>query len=324
MPYDRSLFITRTPIERVAFDFMCDDKAFLHDKLFPPKVVSKSLTKYYQFDTSKLRVPNTRARTNALTPKIDEQLFTRDLTLTQHKLGADIDPADVRDADMPGLIDESRKAKIVTLGLLLQREQLAATLATTVANYPTSLTSALSAGDRWTDAGGDPEADSITAHEALLASCGMKANAVAMSGTTWRKLKTNPEFKDRLKFTNGGPVSMEAVKAFFEVDYFFVTDNQYDSAQEGATRSISSMWGSNVLFYVYNPSPDMESVSYGHTYLMQAPFWSATVVDDKRQGPAGPMRELTIGSEYLIDKGMVVSSSDSDFAAGYLFRTTVD
>ena len=43
------------------------------------------------------------------------------------------------------LVDEARKSKIVTLGLLMQRESLAATLATTAANYNASLTSALSA-----------------------------------------------------------------------------------------------------------------------------------------------------------------------------------
>jgi len=328
--YDPSLIRTRDPVANAAFDFMVDQNGFLHDKLFDVKqFVSNNAQqgdtmKIAQFDVSKLRVPNTLAKTDAKAPLIDEQVFYRNIDLEEHKLGKKINPYELANSDNPALIDDTRATKILTLGILLKREQDAADLATTVANYPSDLTSALAAGDRWTDPDGDPEADAITAHNALVLRCGRKGNAVAMSGTTWRKLKTNPNFRDRVKYTSSGPVTVEAAKAFFDVDHFFITDNVKETANEGAASSIAGFWGANVIFFVYNPSLSMDMVGYGALWVQQNGFWTAAYELKDRNGPNGAMRVLEIGSVHAFGKGMVISAADSDFAAGYLFRTTVD
>lgn len=320
--YNQSTLRTRTPVERLLFDFMVDQTQFLADKLFDPKMVDAATKKVPQSDTSKLRVPNTLSKTNARAQKIDEQFFYRDIDLEEHKLAADINPHEVANSDNPSLLDETRKSKIVTLGLLMQRESLAATLATTAANYNAALTSALSAGDRWDDTG-DPEAQAIAAHNALVLKCGTKANALAMSGTTYRKLKTNSNFRDRVKYVTGGPVTMDAIKAFFDVDYVFLSDNVKNTANEGATDSVSGFWGTNAIFFVYRPGVDMESVGYGAMYTKTTPLWMATVVDEKRRGPNGPMREVQVGTEYQLAKGIVDGESTGLFAGGYLYRTVV-
>lgn len=318
--YNQSTLRTRTPVERMLFDFMVDQNGFLADKLFDPKMVDISTKKVPQSDTSKLRIPKTLSKTNARAEKIDEQFFYRDIDLEEHKLAADINPHELANSDNPTLLDEARKSKIVTLGLLMQREQLAATLATTSGNYNASLTSALAAGDRWDDTG-DAEAHAMAAHSALVLKCGTKANAVAFSGATYRKLRLNANFRDRVKYVTGGPVTIEALKAFFDVDYVFITDNSYNSANEGATDSISSFWGTNAIFFVYRPSVDMEHVGFGALWMRTSPFWQATVVDEKRRGPNGPMREVQVGTEYQLAKGIVDGESTGLFAGGYLYRT---
>lgn len=326
--YDPSLIRTRDPVANAAFDFMVDQNGFLHDKLFDPKqfvadnAQDGDTMKVPQFDTSKLRVPNTLSKTDAEAPLIDEQVFYRNIDLEEHKLGKKINPYELANSDNPRLIDETRATKIITLGLMMRREQDAADLATTVANYPSDLTSALAAGSRWTDPDGDPEADSITAHNALVLRCGRKANAVAMSGSNWRLLKKNPNFRDRVKFTQSGPVTIDAAKAFFDVDYFFITDNVKETANEGATSSISGFWGTNVFFFVYEPSLSMEMVGYGALWVQQSGFWTKTYELPTRNGPKGSMRRIEIGTVHQFNRGFVVSSTDSDFAAGYFFRTT--
>lgn len=318
--YNQATLRTRTPVERLVYDFAVSQTQFLADKLFDPKMVDTATKKVPQSDSSKLRVPNTLSKTNAKAMLIDEQFFYRDIDLEEHKLGADINPHEVANSDNPMLIDEGRKSKIVTLGLLMQREQLAATLATTAANYNASLTSALSAGDRWDDTG-DPEAQKITADNALVLKCGRPANALAISGTTLRKLKTNSNFRDRVKYVTGGPVTEDAIKAFFAIDYLFVSDNVKNTANEGATDSISTFWGTNAIFFVYAPSVDMESVGFGAMYMRTSPFWQKVVIDEQRQGPNGPMRQVMVGTEYQLAKGIVDGESTGLFAGGYLFRT---
>lgn len=320
--YNHSTLRTRTPVERALFDFIVDQTQFLADKLFDPKMVDQAIKKIPQSDSSKLRIANALAKTNARAAKIDEQFFYRDIDLVEYKLGADINPHEIANSDNPSLLDETRKSKLITLGLLMQREAAAATLATTSGNYNASLTSALSAGDRWDDSG-DPEAQAITAHNALVLKCGRKANALAISGTTLRKLKTNANFRDRVKYVTGGPVTIDAMKAFFDVDYIFVSDNVYNTAAEGIADSISTFWGTNAIFFVYQPSVSQEMVGFGAMYMRTSPIWQATITDETRRGPDGPMREVQVGMEYQLAKGIVDGESTGLFAGGYLFRTVV-
>ena len=324
MPYDRNAFITRNAIEGVAFDYMTSATDFIADALFTPKVVDNSRKKIYQRDTSKLRYVDTRKGTNAEPQLVDEQLFTSDITLEEHKLGKEINPRDVRDADMPSLLDQSRAAQQVTNHLLIYREKAAADLVTTAANYPSALTSALAGGARWNDPAGDPEADRVTINAALRNACGGEANAVAMGIETFDKLTLSANFRDRTKYTGSGPVTDAMIKAYFKVDYFFIGRARYDSANEGAAASIGGFWGTNAIFYRYNPSVGLEDTSFGHMYYMQSPFWSDVYVDMKRKGSAGAMTRVTVGTEYKLGPGFIESASSSKFSAGYLLRTVVN
>lgn len=324
MPYDRSQYITRTPLEDVAFDFMVEQGDYVADALFPAKPVDKSLKRVYQLDTSKLRFVETRKGTNAEANLVDEQLAPVSFTLEEHKLARDINPRDVRDADIPSLVNEQRAVKQVTNQLLLRKELLAVTLATTTSNYPAALTQALAAGSRWNDALGDPESDKVTVDAALRNVCGRGANAMTMAIETYDKLKLSPNFRDRIKYTNGGPVTLDAMKAFFNVDFIFLGKARYDSANEGATASISGFWGTNVIFHVYQPSPTLEDVGFGHTYLMNTPFWTRVDEDPKRVGPAGAIKRVTVGTEYVLMPGYNAVAGGTTFGAGYLLRTAVN
>lgn len=323
MPYDRSAFITRNAIEGVAFDFMTSADQYIADALFTPKVVDKARTKIYQRDLSKLRRIDTKKGTNSEPQLVDEQLFTTDITLEEHKLAREINPRDVRDADMPSLLDQSRAAAQVTNHLLIAREYAAATLATTTGNYPSALTSAIASGSRWNETAGDPESDVIVANTALRNSCGMSANALAIGIETFDKITLSPNFRERTKYTNGGPITEQMVKSYFKVDHLFIGKARYDSANEGVAASVGGFWSTNAIFFVYNPSVGLEDTSFGHMYYTQTPFWSDVYVDQKRKGAAGAMTRVTIGSEYKMGPGFVESASSSDFSAGYLFRTVV-
>lgn len=324
MPFDRSQYITRGPIEDMCFDFLSDASGFIADSLFTPKIVDKSIKKAYQADTSKLRFVETRKGTNAEPNLVDEQLFSINITLEEHKLGREINPREVRDADIPSLVGASRASKHVMNMLMLRRELLAATLATTVGNYPSGLTAAIAAGSRWNEGLGDPESDKVNADAALRNSCGAEANALAMAVETFDKLKLSPNFRDRVKYTGNGPVTLDHMKAFFNVDYVFLGRNRYDSANEGLAPVIGGFWGTNAIFFRYNPSPSLEDISYGHLYTTQSPFWSKLTTDEKRNGPAGSMKRLEIGTEYAMQPGYVPSSTQTTlFGAGYLFRTVV-
>lgn len=324
MPYDRSAIINSDIVGGMAFDYMLSLDSFVAEKFFTAKVVPNSTFKVPQYDTSKLRLYDTKKSTNSEADLIDENIFTRELKLEEHKLGAEINPRDLRDAANSALIAEARKAKIITLALMLAREKIAADLATTSSNYPSTLTSAISAGSRFNEAGGDPEAFKLTVVDpAMRVSCGQSANAMLIDVSTYEKMVTSPDLKERIKYTSSEPIGDAELKKYFHVQHLFVGKAMRDSAQEGATPSVAGFWGDNALFYYYNPSVALEDVSSAHMYLINSGFTSSVTPDPKRTGVAGPMRRVQLATEYKLASGYVVSSSDSDFAAAYLARTVV-
>lgn len=324
MPYDRSAFIIRNPIDGVCFETFANATQFVADKLFDPKPVQNALAKVPQIDASKLRVYNDEKGTEAEPNLIDEQLFYRDITLKEHKLASEINPRDERDAAEAGkkLLSEARKASIITHGLLIAREAAAAALATNTSNFPSGLQTALSAGDRWDD-NGDIEAQMAVANAALRGSCGRNANALLVDIATYDKMRLGANIRTRTQFTNGGPVSDDIIKAYFGVQYLFVGAAQRNSAIEGLTPSVSGFWGRYAIAFVYDPGISMEKQGFGTMWWINQPFRTDVFVDQRRVGAAGPMRRVQVATEYLLDPGFVESSSSSKFAAGYLFSTVV-
>lgn len=323
MPVNRSDFITRTPLEGVAFDFFVDESTLLAKQCCNVVPVDKAEKKIYQRDLSKLRLIDDEKGTNDEPNLVDQQLFSRDVTLLERKLGSEINPRNVRDADMPQLLDEAEQTKIVTQNLMLSLEKRFDSFVTTQGNYRSTLTAALASGSRWNESGGQPEADKITIDNAMLDSCGRRPNALLMGYTTYAKLKLSPEWRDRTKYTGAGSIPDELIKAYFGIEYLFVGAGRYDSSVFGGTPSMQQFYGDSAVFFIYDPSAGERSQNAFMLPVIGSPFWVDVSEDPKRVGNAGKMKRVTVGTEYTLTPGYVESQSSSLIAAAYLLRTVV-
>lgn len=324
MPVDRSKFVTSKPLSNVAFDYFMAEDTFIAKDALTVLPVEKGTTKVSQIDASKLRPVDDEKGTNSEANIIDEQLFEREIKLSEFKLARDINPRDVRDADIPALLDETRATKVVMESLLLKMEIRAASLVLTSSNYATANTSALSSGSKWNEAGGSPESDLLTVNEALRNGCGRKANALIIEELTLGKLRLSPEWRTRTQYTNGGPIPVELIKAFLEVDFLFVGKARYDNAIMGAARSMSKVWGGDdVCFFHHDPSVSLESQNPFKLFMVNPGFDTAVIELPTRRGVSGSMRRVQVAAEYAAEKGMVESSSSSKFVSAYLLRDVV-
>lgn len=318
---DPSQFITRTALDNFSIRYANDADAFIAESVFPSVMVDKSLVKVYQFDTANFRVPDARADSKAEANSVDYAVFSTAKTLVNYKLKGEVDPRDVKNADAAVADMKMGITKTIMDGLLLRREVEAATLATTSSNYPSDLTSALTdSTNRWSDTGGDPEANGVTARSAVRLRCGKEANALALSWTGLETLKTSPALVDRLKYVQGSRIPNEMLMNLLGVQYLFVGKAIKNTNVEGnATQTLAEVWGDNALFFVYEPTPTRESVCYGKTYMLNQ-MYSYEYEDVKRGSGAGRIQVIERGWEYVQAAGAVVSSSDTDFASGYLLR----
>lgn len=317
----RSAFITTNPEESIVFDTFVDANGGIANKVFPPKPVDKAETKIFQIDASKMKEVNDEKGTADEKNKVEENGFYKTITMKEFGLGKDLNPRNRRDADAPAkvLFEVPRAIKIITQNLLMRMERRASTLARTAANYPTALKTSLSSGDRFDD-GGSIQAKRIAWNNALMDSCGMKANAIAMDQKAYDRLWLNEELMDRTKFTGGGPIPLEIIKQFFQVEHVFVGNLRTDASPKGIAKSMGTYWGADLLAFVHNPSPAKEDVSYGHTFLLEQPFKVSFEPSKTRKGMAGPMETVEVYAEYALDKGIIESESSNKFAAGYLVQ----
>lgn len=316
-----SAMITTSPLSSVSIRFANEQVDFIAGNVFPEVVQDKKTFKVWQYDTSNMRRRVSKKANNTPADMVAYSGFYTARTSEPHKLGTEWDPADTKDLDAVVADVENDGAMTVMESLLIDREVEAATLATTSTNYPADLTSALISGtDTWVDAGGDPRGNAKTARIAVKARTGKTPNAMAISWTGFEHLQQNPALLDFLKYTSGQSISIEQLKGLLGVKYIFIGAAQYNSNMEGnSTQTLSDIWNDSALFFIYDPSQRLRKVCYGQGYYRNQ-LYSYRYEDPTRGSGDGRIQLLEQGWNYIQCAGSVVSSSDSDFTGGYLFR----
>lgn len=319
---DPAGFQTRNALEDYSTQLLNEMKQFAWHDVLPVKFIDKAQIKKYQYDSSMMRDVETESTSKSAAGRIDYDVFTSNVTTKVHKLSGEVDPRDEAIADKAVADIKFDQATNIMQRLSIRAERKMVGLCLDSTNYPADLTSTLAAGSTWLDAAGDPETDSVTASNAVMARCFRRPNAAAMSGTTLRKLRTSPAFRERIKYTNAGPVSDAAIMAYLGVEKLTISGAFYNTAAIGATSSFSEIWDDSVLFYVYEPTPSLRTVGYGHTW-MRKDFYSYEWLDQPRGSSDGRITILEQGLEYEMGPGAVMSSSDNDFVGGYLLKNAV-
>lgn len=323
---DPSNFITRTPLEDLAFQFVNQATDFVGTDVLAVKPISAAQKKIYQYDFNMLRRVQTQQSSKAQAGKIDYSVFTQNITTDLYKVAADIDPRDEATFDQPVNAVRRNQAKNIMSRLLIDHEMTVANKVFTNTNYPSGLTSALSTGvNRWTDPGGDFEADQVTAENAMRNFCGRGHNAAVIAGTSIRKLRTSAVFRERMKYTvgfQGYDAFIETMKSALGVQYLFVANAKYNNSNLGGADSIGDIWTNSIAFFFYNPNEALEDVGFGHTY-MRKQMYTFEAIDPKRGGVDGRITELEMGWEWVTAAGFIDASGSTKFGAGYLLENIV-
>lgn len=322
MSIDVSQFQTRDPLDDYSLQIINERTDFIASDVLPWKYVNKAQSSKYQYDASMLRDVETESSSKSVAELVDYGVFKSNMTTKLHKLRGEIDPRDEAVSDSAVADIKFDQAANIAQRLLIRQERKMCTLVLDATNYPAALTSTLSAGSTWLDAAGDPEGDSVTASNAVKLKCLRRPNAAAMSGTTRQLLRTSPAFRERIKYTNGGPVPDSAIMAFLGVQKLFISEAIYNTGAVGAADSFTEAWDDSVLFFVHEPNPSLRSVGFGHTWVRKN-FYSFEYLDNTRGSGDGRISILEQGLEYEQGAGCVVSAADGDFTGGYLLKNAV-
>jgi hypothetical protein len=326
MAINGALFKTTTALEDFSLKAMNESTDYIADEIFSPIVVGKEAVKVYQYDSSQFRVTDSRKASSAEADSVDFGVFATNRTCLLHKLRGEYDPADVEQFDTVVANLEQDVAATIMDRLMLYKETEAATAVTTTGNYPSALTATLGATETWIVAGGDPFGTSSTARAAVKTSCSKAPNAAAMSWTTFEKLRGSSIFLDVLKYTKASATEGEfetLLKNWLGVQALHIGKAlKNTNIESAASQALTDVWGDGVLFYVKNTSVSPRVMRYGANYTFNQ-LYTYKSEDTKRGSGKGRIQLLEMGMSYVLAAGAVVSSTDTDFSAGYYLANVV-
>jgi hypothetical protein len=247
---------------------------FIADKIFPVVNVDKQsdmIKTYNQADI--FRNEDDNRAPGAEANKVSFQVGSESYYATNHALKADVTVEDRANRDPIFIRDmEAGRVEYVTDKLMLNWEVRVAGIATSTSNVSTLVLVASS----WTSYSiATPLQDLWTVIDTQRDKTGYKPNRILFSEPAWRAFKRNDEVIDKIHETGvtGGAkeATMSEAAGLLDMEELLVAGGMYNSAVEGASLSLSNIWGNYVLVYYAPSRPSVEVPSFGYSLRWTAP-----------------------------------------------------
>lgn len=240
-------------------------KGFISEQLFPFIGVKNTTGKLAKYGTSHLRLENSvkkgRGKYREVEPIVRSQ---SSYTIEGHGLEGMVTAEDYANVIAPYDAEKDETLGISTLLWVEKEYVLAAALSdTSVVTQYVTLVGSQQYNDK---ANSTPVDDFTTARAQVYAGCGVQPNVAWMSWEVWNVLRFHPQLLDALgfKFNRPGGLQMDELALAMGVEKILIADSKYESAKNGQTSSLLSIWGKNIWFGVIPDSAQPYQVSAGY------------------------------------------------------------
>jgi hypothetical protein len=241
---------------------------FVAETIAPVLFVDHRTGLYFVYDTANLRQENDLRSGKSGTAVVDFGLTkTQYGPLAEHALKSGIEKDEMDEFANPydPKIDHTNT---VSDRMLLNKEIALATVMASTAVITQNQTN--SGGQQWSDyANSDPFGDIQGAIDTVLENALMPANTLVLGYQVWSKLKNHPDLIDRVKYTQFGKMSTDALAALFDLDQVIIAKAVYNTAAEGLTPSNAFVWGKNAWVMYVPPTPALRSPAAFYTLVLK-------------------------------------------------------
>ena len=259
------------PLTNLSVAFVQEESNFIAGSVFPTVPVDKKSDDYFTYprdqwftDEMKKRAPGGESAGSGY--NIQTDTYSADVWAL-HK---DV-PDQIRDnADDPLNLDQDA-TRFLTQKWLLRREiEWAANFFTTGI-----WTGSVGGGDitpvtKWDAASGDPVQDIQIQMDSMGEKTGFRPNKLVVTPAVHRALRNNEDIKDRIKYVmkvTVDDVTPALLASLIGVQEYHVARATRNTAQEGATRSMSYIMGSDQVGLFYSaPNPGLLIPTAGYTF----------------------------------------------------------
>ncbi len=261
---------------------------FVGEMLFPSVGVNKQSDLYYihgregwtpEIDAG---TDNTLRAPGAVATEIDGMtVSTNPYFALERALQAFVTDEEVQNVDSP-LAPRRDATDLVTEKLMLGKELIIHSLATTAANYASGHSTTLSGTDQWSDyANSDPKDDIKVGRDKIHSVLFRRVNKSVMPYEVMSQLEDHTDIIERIKYSERGVLTREIIAAVLGLDDVIVPGAGYNTANPGQTESLAYIWGKDVVLAYVPPRAGLKTPAYGYEFSWN--YGSAS----------GPRRQVT-------------------------------
>ncbi len=245
-----------------------ENDKYVAEQVLPVIQSSTRTGKYFKFDKGKFRRENTLRGMGSKTSEVGHLVSQPSTyTILEHALKEPVPDEMVEQAPEP-LRPMEDATENVTEKLLVEKEY-------DLADYMINTLSAdvtLSGTDQWSDfANSDPIGDVKDGKQDIHSSIFKDPNVLLLGKQTYDELVDHPDVIDRIKYSQFGVTTTELLARLFDVERVIIGGAGYNSAAEGASDSMSYIWGKNAWLLYVEPNPSPRALSFGWHFQLKTP-----------------------------------------------------
>lgn len=293
--------------------------------LFPAVSVLKQTDKYYIFGREGWLPESDQRAPGAVANEVTGAALSTDTYYAaEHSLQIAVTDEERQNADPP-IAPDRDGTNIVTSKILLGRERVMQTLATTTGNYSTTGGNSvvtLSGTSQWNDyANSDPISDLRTGKITINSKIFADPNVAVIPYQVMAKLEDHPDFLERIKYSERAIFSQELLASILGFERVVVPGVGINTANLGQTPSLSYLWGKDVVLAYAPQNGGLKIPSYGYEYAWSGAGGGGPQYVDRWREDRRKSDVIRVCRYYDVKLAALDASSKS--IAGYLIKSAV-
>lgn len=235
------------------------------EQLMPTVGVEQTSGKLAKYGTSHLRIENSLKSGRGKYRRVEAiSRSTTSYQIEGHGLEDIVTKEDYKNVVKPYDAEEDTTIGLSSM-LLLEKEKLWADTLTSTSVI--TQTSTLSGTAQFSDyLNSDPIAKFAAARSAIKSGCGLPPDTAVMSWEVFNQLRFHPQILDSLgyKYARPGGLLESELAVAMGVKRVLVAMSSYESANEGQTSSLASIWGKHLVMGVFPEKAQVRQTSVGY------------------------------------------------------------
>lgn len=249
---------------------MYQPEGFISEQVLPLVEVKQKTGLLGKYGSDHLRIEHSMAGGRGEYRRVEP--ITRTTTSYQvesHGLEGLVTEDDYRNVELPF---DAEKDEVIGLSNLIWLNKESALASTLTSTSIITQNTTLSGTSQYNDyLNSDPIGDFKTARLTVYNGCGMPPNAALMSWEVANTLAYHSQILSALGFAQNrsGQLSDQELGKAMGIEKLYIAKPKYNSAKEGQTASLSSVWGKHIVFFYAPDKAAPYQTSLGYRIALQ-------------------------------------------------------